>query len=254
MSEKTKPVSISTAVFSFSTLYHFVYCILVSDMLFQKPLLGGAFFLFGRVALQFSRMRRPPRSETLNRRSRIAGLILLPVIFVLLLAITALDAVPFDDKRLWLLVALTLLLSLRTGFTEHLIERDLIRGKKASRSFLRVMLIETLLSLPVVAASFWLVPAIQGWALVLGSLFGCVIDFLESFDDRARLKGHSKLDEGELKELHGANAYRKYQAIAMALTAATHLTAAIVYAYLGLAADTVLYCMLTALGTMALSI
>ncbi len=254
MSGREKTAGISSAVFSFSTLYHFVYCILVSDMLFSKPLLGGAFFLFGRVTLQVARMRRSPRSETLTKRSRLLGTILVPFILILLLAITALDAVPFDDKRLWLLVAIPLFLSLRAGLTELLIERDLIRGKKARRSFAGVILMETLMSLPVAAASFFVVPAVQGWALLFGSLFGCVIDFLETFDDRARLNGHGPMDEEALSALRGANAYRQYQAIAMALTAATHLTAAITYAYLGLTADAVLYCMLTALGTMLLSI
>ena len=254
MPARKKEGGISPAVFSFSAVYHFVYCILVSDTLFQRPLIGGAFYLTGRILLQLAAMRRPPRSEVVTKAQKIAGYLLLGLMFVLAVAVTAMEQVPLTDGRFWMLAIVALLLAVRTGVMEFLIERDVIRGADAGKVSVSGLAAEGLLALLPAFGFFFVCRPAQAWALIGGIAVGCVMDWVEFSDDRVRMLAHGRLDENELKDLSGANAYRQYQTITMCVTAATQVTMAITYAYLGLAADTVLYCMLTAFGTMILSI
>ncbi len=242
-----QPAAARTMVSTFGTLYSCLFCILTSSVLLDMPLLGGALYLLGRVAVLYTRMRRPPSDRLLPPRFIRTGNILLIAVTVLMLAIVVLFPARLDDNTLWLVVALVLLVSIRPIALRFLIERDYLRGVRASRAFGRALLLVFAFLLSAGTLLLSALDSDQSWALLGGFLFSCVLEFFDCWRVRQRIRAVTDVEETEIGELHKVHAYRMYQNISLVTAVALQVTQLMTFCFIGVTAQALLTCMALAI-------
>ncbi len=228
-------------VFMFSTLYHFLYCILVSAALLSRPLTGGILFLLGRV-IYISVIRfRPPRSEILSVRERKLGAVVLIVSFVLLLWMIMIFSESLPPKEFLTVFCLCLILTFRTGAAEASAEKSLIAGRSLRKSFSRVLLIQASFLVPVSVLLMIFIKTDMALPMIGAFLLGGIWEWSEIWRDRERLRTWSEKDRDEITQVRKAHAYRMFQNVFLAVTFAVQVTMPLVYAMIALRGSVLLY-------------
>lgn len=243
-----QPGSTRTMVSTFGTLYSCLFCMLASSVLIQMPLLGGALYLLGRVAVLCTRMRRPPSDRLLPRRFVRTGNILFVAVTVLMLAIVVLFPAEKDSHALWLVVALALMVSLRPIVLRFVIERDFLQNMRVSRAFGRALVIDFSFLAGAGALLLSALKSDQSWALLGGFLFSGVLEFFDCWRVRRRIRPVTDVEEAELKQLHRVHAYRMYQTITLVTAAALQVTLLMAFCFIGVTAQALLACMALAVS------
>ncbi len=212
-------------VFSIGVLYHFIYCILASQVLVSYPLIGGSLYLFGHMTVMFTQMHRPPRNRVLSRKENALtwGLLLLPVL--LLPFVNTLFPVELESPQLWVLMGIALLLTVRRTLTGYLIEKDLIQKLTPTKAFTRSVALQALFVVPVLAL-LPLPDTSSSLALVLGYIVGGIIEIQEFWRERRALQAHGEEDLEELKTLRHVPAYKRFQDVLLIIAAALQVTMA----------------------------
>ncbi len=236
-----------TMISAFGTLYSCLFCVLASSVLMDMPLLGGALYLLGRVALLYTRMRRPPVDRLLPPRLARMGNILLIAVTVLMLAIVVIFPARLDDGALWLVVALSLLVSLRPIALRFVVEREYLKGTRVSRAFGRALIIDFAFPAAAAVPLFSALGSDQSWALLGGFLFSGVLEFFDCWRMRRRIRPPEGVEEEEIARLHEVHAYRMYQTITLVTATALQVTQVMTFCFIGVTAQALLTCMALAI-------
>ncbi len=244
--EEWKGTAAYQQVFTYSTMYHFLYCILVSAALLSRPLIGGILFLFGRLVYVCVTRFRPPRSEFLSRKEKTVGAAVLVFSFILLLWMIMLSSVVIREREFLTLFFLCLLLTVRTGAAEYSVERNLIAGLSLRRSFVRVFLVQAGFLVPVAVLLMIFIKTDLALPMIGGFLLGGLWEWSDAWHDRERLRTYGKNDTGEIMRLRQVHAYRMFQNVFLAVTFAVQTTMPLTYTLITLTSNVLLYGLLTA--------
>lgn len=236
---------------SMSGLYAFIYCMLVSQLLVNMPIFGGALYLCARVAMVFystygagRRQHLPPRAVHWQRA-------LLVVLLLLNCCVVVLYPVRLDSPMMWMLFALVLVMTLRDAMTERLIRLS-VAGSMPERRFVTLLTLGELLQLGVVAWIFlYNQPADTAWFL-LGSHALCSgAELYSQLKERPSMQAEAAVPEEAAQETHTAlrraNAYIAYESLSMLTVMALEMTLVVMYTYLAASATQMLVSMVLAL-------
>ncbi len=217
-------------VFSVSVLFHFIYCLMGSESLLGFPVVGGSLYLFGRVAVVFTGMQRPPRSNVLSIKERILtwGCLAVPLL-LLPLALTVLP-ISLNDPALWVLSAVAVLLTLRMTAAAYLIEKDFLGGRPVRTAFRRLAILEALFALPLPFLFLFCLETPTALALLGGALLGTAVEMTELWRERRALRASAPEDFRELEVLRHVPAYRRFQDVTVVVAAALQVTMAFEFA------------------------
>ena len=125
MTAQRRRPGVLAAVSGTGSLYAFLYCILLSRILTDMPLTGGALYICGRVtALYMNRFV----GDRMKRRWRITGTVVLAVVLAVNLLALMFLAPQTEQHDLWLLFAIILTMTLR-----DILGRRVLRGGRKNK-------------------------------------------------------------------------------------------------------------------------
>ena len=236
--DKRRSQPVYWQVFSVSVLFHFIYCIIASESLLGFPIVGGSLYLFGRVAVLFTGMQRPPRSGVLSRKERALSWVLLIVPMLLLPMVISVLPIQPSDRSLWVMSAIALMMTLRMTVTDYLVEKDLMQGKPVRAAFGRMAVSEILFLLPPAVLVFLFADSGKALPLTGGAILGAVVEARELWRERRVLRATAPEDEKEIETLRHVMAYRRFQDVTLVIAAALQVTMAFEYALIAALSDT----------------
>jgi len=237
----------NSAVRSFmtiGTLYSYLYCMLASNVILSMPILGGALYLAGRTAVLCGSFRFPIQEGVISKSTRRAGMALLVLLFLLLLALMTVYPISLSSADFWRLAGIVLCIILRPSLTRYVLERALIARKKTMNILLRICAVQ-LLFLPPLLLMLLLSPMerFAVWALLGGYLLSGILESFPLDRMRDRMRPFTEEDRQEVARLRGVHAYRMYQGVLLVITAALQITQVMAYTYIAVTADALILCM-----------
>ena len=236
--DKRRSQPVYWQAFSVSVLFHFIYCIIASESLLGFPIAGGSLYLFGRVAVLFTGMQRPPRSGVLSRKERLLSWAVLVVPLLLLPMVLSVLPIRLNDPELWVMSAIALMMTLRMTVTGYLVEKDLMQGRPVRAAFGRMAVSEFLFLLPPAVLVFLFADSGKALPLTLGAVLGAAVESRELWRERRVLRATAPEDEKEIETLRHVMAYRRFQDVTVVVAAALQVTMAFEYALIAALSDT----------------
>lgn len=229
-------------------LYSYLYCMLSSSVLVSLPILGGAMYLVGYIAVMLVSLWRTRRIEILSRPIRWLFTGVAAFLFFAIFALMTIFPIQLESADFWRLGGIVLCVVLRPSLTRYILERALIQKKKTMRILLRILGIQ-LLFVPFLLLMLLLSPMSREavWA-VLGGF--AVSGLLESFPlERLRPRAVTLTEEDrrDIDELHKVHAYKMFQRVLLFVAAALQVTQVVGCTYIAVTADALILCMVIAL-------
>lgn len=230
------------------TLYSYLYCMLASSVIVSLPILGGAMYLAGSIALILAALMRGSQHRVLSRSMRTTLILLLSLVLLGLFALITIFPIRLDSGDFWRLAGIVLCIVVRPLFTRYILERALIQNKKTMVILERVAGIQ-LMFLPLLLLLLLLPPLSRGtvWALVGGFALSGVLECFPLERMRQQLAPFSPEDQKEINALREVHAFRVFQWVALAVAAGVQVTQVMAYTYIAVTARALVVCMLIAL-------
>ena len=227
---------------SFSSLYSYIYCILVSQALVMRPLLGGALYMLCEIGTVFFTTYAGARRFLLPVGLRRAHTAVLAAFMVLALTMVIVYPFRFANDSLWVLFALAIAMLIRDGFGMRLL-RAWAEGRLKTAAFAGLMTLTHLLPAAAMMVLFLtaLPAGLNPWMLLGGYL---LCDLLSTYgqwkevDDLRSLSREQPRPEqlSRLAEaLRQANAFRVYEVLSSLIVIAQSVTTVLLYTYLTVA-------------------
>ena len=226
------------------TLYSYLYCMLSSNVILSMPILGGAMYLAGRTAVLLGSFRKPIHEGAVTKAEKRAGTAGLILLLLLMLTLMAVYPISLSSADFWRLGGIVLCIVIRPSLTRYVLERALIARRKTMRILLHIFCVQ-LLFLPPLLLMLLLSPLDRGtvWALIGGYLLSGILESFPLDRLRDRMRPFTPEDREEIARLRTAHAYRIYQAVLLAITAALQITQVMAYTYIAVTADALILCM-----------
>ncbi len=241
---------ISLLMPSLITLYNFIFCILASNALTQKPIFGGALFMVAQVAglagkYIFSHSYR----NLLNKKERVIVYVLTLLCFFASIAL-----ILFYPKRsvlpeAWVVFAISLATWLRSLGLSRLIDSPITYKMSGVQKGIRMAEISVLFLAVVTAVLFSTQNAQTAWyitgAFALNSLAEAVtLSKYKRFD----YKG-SQVNTDAVQKASSINAYNVFVRLVVFSAAALQITQILIFSFIATTADTVFFAFLIAILT-----
>lgn len=96
-----------------SSLYGYIYCMLISEGLSGMPLYGGALYMIGRVTTVFAQTFSPEEAIYLPKALRWMRIPLMILLLLLSLCLVVLYPMSFGSTQMWLIFSVVLSMQLR---------------------------------------------------------------------------------------------------------------------------------------------
>lgn len=237
---------------SMSGLYAYIYCMLVSQLLVNMPIFGGALYMCAQVATVFHatysagrRAQLPPRAVHWHRA-------LLIVLLLLNICVVVLYPTQLDSPQMWMLFALVLMMALRDAMTGRLIRLS-AAGSMPERLFVTLLVLGEALQLGAMAWIYLFnLPAETAWFMLGGYALCSGAELYAQLKQRPSLaEPPEDVSEETAQEtrsvLRRANAYTAYDSLSMLIMVALQMTLVVMYTYLAASATQLLVSMVLAL-------
>lgn len=241
----SKPIPAPRSLIDFGALYAYLFCMMASNLLLSRPILGGALYLTGRVALLFSQLFRPTLRQVISRSLRRTGIILLIVVFLLLMALMMVLPIEMHAAEFWCLFALVLCIMLRRPLMRYAAEKGMLGDHRPLKKIGLLLLVQ--LGLLPVPFMLMLIFANLAASTILSLLGGFLVSGLFEFTSISRLKIPAGTDFASVQQeeaaLSGVHAYRIFQYALWAATTALQITQVMTFTFIGVSADALILCM-----------
>ncbi len=241
---RSRPISsgVLGRMMSVSSVYSYIYCLLLSNALVGLPLFGGALYLTAQVGQVFFTTYAGQRRALLPRTARLWHTALLCVLMVISLSVVVIYPFRLHDSDLWLLFAVVLAMLIRDGFGMRLVDSYARGGFKRSWFIAVFILLHLVPALALMWIDLvWLPPDIA-WQYVDGyalcALAAAYSQYKELAERRALAKDGPQDEEklNHLREtLREANAFRVFEKLSALITVGLQLTMALLYTQLAVA-------------------
>lgn len=236
---------------SLTTLYQYMYCMIMSSSLSLTPIFGGALFMSSRVATTLAHTLLGDERKSLPRKMRVIDSVLLGFMLLCLLLLLAVYPMLLNSFSVWILFTIVLLLTMRAELARRLMSR-VMRSTIGKRMFLVLFGLLQLAPIGIIGVLFMpplpmstAVQAVGGFAL--SSVLECYTLWRE--------RKHFALPTEETpiapalihntKEgLRQVNAYLSYQRFHTLILMALQITLVMVYTFVGLATEALFSCLL----------
>lgn len=240
------------SLISLSTLYAYMYCMMISNSLVSMPVFGGALFMSGRVAAIYFQVFQGPGKAYLSGAMRRQGPVLLAVMLLISLALIMLYPTTLDNPAVWILFAIVLSIILRGAASRRFIQ--LLVGKRLPRrAFLWIMAgLHAFLAAVMAAVLFLSLEGELALQIFAGYLLSAALEIYSQWKDREELRGfRPSVDSApprELpQELRRVSAFHSYETMYTMILVALQVTLIMMYTYIGITTTEMLSCMLVSL-------
>ena len=236
-----------------SSLYGYIYCMLISEGLSGMPLYGGALYMIGRVTTVFAQTFSPEEAIYLPKALRWMRVPLMILLLLLSLCLVVLYPMSFGSTQMWLIFSVVLSMQLRDSLCQRM-GRLCLDGRMEQTTFLCLsgalhgcmMALQALIlavNLPVQLS----VPMMIGYLLCGMAAF---YSTYAAYEERAVLP-RPNLEEAHftLETIHRANALSAFERLSMVLLTAMEMTLIVMYTFLATTAEQMLIRMAIAVLT-----
>lgn len=236
-----------------SSLYGYIYCMLISEGLSGMPLYGGALYMIGRVTTVFAQTFSPEEAIYLPKALRWMRIPLMILLLLLSLCLVVLYPMSFGSTQMWLIFSVVLSMQLRDSLCQRM-GRLCLDGRMEQTTFLCLsgalhgcmMALQALIlavNLPVQLS----VPMMIGYLLCGMAAF---YSTYAAYEERAVLP-RPNLEEAHftLETIHRANALSAFERLSMVLLTAMEMTLIVMYTFLATTAEQMLIRMAIAVLT-----
>lgn len=118
-----------------SSLYGYIYCMLISEGLSGMPLYGGALYMIGRVTTVFAQTFSPEEAIYLPKALRWMRIPLMILLLLLSLCLVVLYPMSFGSTQMWLIFSVVLSMQLRDSLCQRM-GRLCLDGRMEQTTFL----------------------------------------------------------------------------------------------------------------------
>ena len=118
-----------------SSLYGYIYCMLISEGLSGMPLYGGALYMIGRVTTVFAQTFSPEEAIYLPKALRWMRVPLMILLLLLSLCLVVLYPMSFGSTQMWLIFSVVLSMQLRDSLCQRM-GRLCLDGRMEQTTFL----------------------------------------------------------------------------------------------------------------------
>lgn len=239
-----------------SSLYGYIYCMLISEGLSGMPLFGGALYMIGRVTTVFAQTFSREEAQYLPRRLRMLRVPLLLLLLLLSLCVMVVYPQSFSSPQMWLIFSVVLSMQLGESLCQRM-GRLCVEGRMERTTFLCLSgaLLGCLLAIQSLILAVNL-PPMMSLPMMLGYLLCAMTAFYHTYaayEERAALPRPDQADAHDtLETLHRANALTAYERLSIVLLTAMEMTLIVMYTFLATTADQMLIRMALAVLTMVL--
>ena len=204
-----------------SSLYGYIYCMLISEGLSGMPLYGGALYMIGRVTTVFAQTFSPEEAIYLPKALRWMRIPLMILLLLLSLCLVVLYPMSFGSTQMWLIFSVVLSMQLRDSLCQRM-GRLCLDGRMEQTTFLCLsgalhgcmMALQALIlavNLPVQLS----VPMMIGYLLCGMAAF---YSTYAAYEDRAVLpRPNSEEAHFTLATIQRANALSAFERLSMVL-------------------------------------
>ncbi len=225
---------------TFSQIYGYIYCMLVSNALLGMPLYGGLLYLCGRTVRVFGFAYSRKNRKLTPSYARGWGLFFPAVLSVISIALTAVYPVTPQHPGMWLVFAMVMII-LSADLSVEVYNRILYKNEKPTRrSTAFFMMIQILL---VFVAGAWLIVNLDkatGISLTAGFMLWV---FLQCYSERQlffNIPEDENVHTSAPEDISTLQTYRSYTWIGLMLVAAVELTITSAFALVATTAEDLL--------------
>jgi len=227
---------------SLNTLYHYMYCMMVSSAFSMTPVIGGALFMSGRVSDELMR-RTIGERRLLPGGLRVAGMIL--QVFMLLCNLMLMAIYPFFFRSfaIWGNFAVVQLIILRNAFAKRLVARRMRHTISSGTMAWMMVLLEALPLCIVAAIYFNYMHVSAAWQMTGGFVLGALLEGYSLWREKEQIASSARVEISRIdgsaagimaKELQGIRAYHVFERFHSLILVALQITLVIVYTFVGL--------------------
>ena len=238
---------------SLSTLYAFMYSMLVSRTLVKMPIFGGALFMSGQAAAVFFRGYAEESRAYISLRARWLAPVLLTVLLLSNFFLLMIYPISLENPAVWILFAIVLGITMRGTLCRRVLRRY-VNGRLNKKRFMAFTALLHAIPAAVVAILLtWSVDQLPAWQMFGGFILSAVLEAYSLWKDRAQLHmpdpqpaltdSFRTLNQG----LRRMNAFTAYEWMHNLILMALQVTLVMVYSFIATSAQEILTCMLLSL-------
>ena len=238
---------------SLSTLYSFMYSMLVSRTLVSMPIFGGALFMSGQAAAVFFRGYAEESRTFISLRARWLAPVMLTVLLSSNFFLLTIYPISLENPAVWILFAIVLGITMRGTLCRRVLRRY-VNGRMPKKRFLILTAFFHAVPAAVVAILLtWSIEQLPAWQMFGGFLLSAVLEAYSLWKDRAQLHmpdpqpaladSFRSLSQG-LREM---SAFKAYEWMHNLILMALQVTLVMVYSFIATSAQEILTCMLLSL-------
>lgn len=238
---------------SLSTLYAFMYSMLVSRTLVSMPIFGGALFMSGQAASVFFRGYAGESRSYISLRARWLAPVLLAVLLLSNFFLLMIYPISLENPAVWILFAIVLGITMRGTLCRRVLRRYVNGRLNKKRYMLLTSLFHAVPAAVVAILLTWSVDQLPAWQMFGGFLLSAVLEAYSLWKDRAQLRmpdpqpaladAFRSLNQG----LRRMNAFTAYEWMHNLILMALQVTLVMVYSFIATSAQEILTCMLLSL-------
>ncbi len=229
-----------------SSMYAYIYCLVVSNELTALPIFGGAMYLCGQVVLEFFGMTVGPTATLLPGKMRKWSRAILALLLLLSLFLIVVYPLQLSSFQLWTVMVIVMAMLGRDEIARRLLH---LRAKGALRDVWFGVLLTATHVLPALAVLWdFLVnlPGPRAWSLFAAYGIADALALYSQIRDAVnhRYAAVSPHDVEEMEKIQAqmekTNAVRQYQALTIAIVVSLISSLVVMYTYLLLAGKNML--------------
>ncbi len=230
-----------------SGMYTYMYCMMVSSALVEMPILGGALYMCGQVAMMLYSILTPPLKDFYSTRRRVAMGIGCGFMLALNLALLVFYPIHLEDARVWILFGIILLLLLRAVLGRRLIRLSITRDMPEKRLLPLYIALHALCVGGAAAILFPFLQPLTALQLLGGFVLVSALEAYGQLKDRAEqrvlLEPVSPESYFSLREKIGkVNAFTSYESLSAWILVALEITLVLMYTFLAVTGEQLLVC------------
>ena len=251
-SRKTmRPMALNLA--TLSGVYAYMFCMMTSSALMEMPILGGAIYMCGQAAMVLLSICTPPLKYFYSANLRNWTAVITGVMLLLNSTLLVFYPIQVEDARVWVLLAVVLLMLLRSALGKRLIRISIQRDMPEKRFVTLYVGTHLLCTLGAGVVLFLCLPGLPAAQLLGGFALVSALEAYGQLKDRAEqcmlLEPVSPESYFNLRERIGkVNAYTSYEVLSACVMVALEITLVLMYTFLAVTGEQLLTCMLLSVG------
>ena len=246
-----RPMALNLA--TLSGVYAYMFCMMTSSALMEMPILGGAIYMCGQAAMVLLSICTPPLKYFYSANLRNWTAVITGVMLLLNSTLLVFYPIQVEDARVWVLLAVVLLMLLRSALGKRLIRISIQRDMPEKRFVTLYVGTHLLCTLGAGVVLFLCLPGLPAAQLLGGFALVSALEAYGQLKDRAEqcmlLEPVSPESYFNLRERIGkVNAYTSYEVLSACVMVALEITLVLMYTFLAVTGEQLLTCMLLSVG------